>query len=434
MFILNILISYYMFAFLNYGLKPTIVSYSIEKSQAFVNANECENPLEAAFLDLNSDGRKDFIVGKINHCDPRIPSGFIFLEQSLDGQFYNNTKNYIVGLKAFHPRNFTQADFNGDGIKDLFIADHGIDLPPFPGAQGQILIGSKTPPFFINETNVRLPLKRDFTFNAPVADVNGDGFSDILLSNHLGHGRYPILLINDGKGFFHENSDIFPHTNRDYKNCFMYSAFIDLDNDGVDELVAGADSYRGGKDAIFKKNSAGKFEEVVGAIPNYLAKDWSTVSFSFEDLNGDGRKDIIAVNHNKGFTKGNVNLFFNKGNLHFEKASYVFDINYEDSNKFWIPQVLIEDVNDDSRPDIIFFLKSNPEAHLYPLRNIFHLFLNNGGGRFENITSQLTELNSNYMTMGIAKNPKTGHKEIILLSYNGEISRVSLNFIAPQNH
>ena len=39
-----------------------------------------------------------------------------------------------------HPREALLADFNGDGMKDLFIADHGHDAPPFPGWSNQLLL------------------------------------------------------------------------------------------------------------------------------------------------------------------------------------------------------------------------------------------------------------------------------------------------------
>lgn len=48
--------------------------------------------------------------------------------------------NPIVGIDSLvHPRDYIAADFNGDGKEDLFVADHGTDVSPFPGGKTEFL-------------------------------------------------------------------------------------------------------------------------------------------------------------------------------------------------------------------------------------------------------------------------------------------------------
>ena len=46
-------------------------------------------------------------------------------------------------LAGIHEREAVIADFNGDGIDDFFIADHGLDTQPFPGAQNMLVMSSQ---------------------------------------------------------------------------------------------------------------------------------------------------------------------------------------------------------------------------------------------------------------------------------------------------
>ncbi len=93
---------------------------------------------------------------------------------------------------GFHPRKAVVADFNGDDKADVIVADHGYDAEPFPGAP--LLL-------YLSTADGRLEKAEGlehiigFHHSVAVGDIDGDGDSDVfIMDNDLG------FLINDGKG------------------------------------------------------------------------------------------------------------------------------------------------------------------------------------------------------------------------------------------
>lgn len=96
------------------------------------------------------------------------------------------------------------ADFNGDGLTDIFIQEGGTDLEPFPGGQNRILI-RKPDGTFTDETTQRLPIYNDMSHGCAIGDIDNDGDIDIYNNSITGGDLVsPCLLINDGNGYFTE--------------------------------------------------------------------------------------------------------------------------------------------------------------------------------------------------------------------------------------
>src|SRR5690606_32527382 len=76
-------------------------------------------------------------------------------------------------LLMTNPRDFVVADFNGDGIEDIFVVAHGYDTNPFPGEQNRLLLGVGNGKL-MDATN-RLPALDDFSHGVAAADIDGDG-------------------------------------------------------------------------------------------------------------------------------------------------------------------------------------------------------------------------------------------------------------------
>ena len=51
------------------------------------------------------------------------------------------------------PRSSVIEDFNGDGVNDIFIADHGVDHDPYPGYQNTLILSAPNGKF-INATSL----------------------------------------------------------------------------------------------------------------------------------------------------------------------------------------------------------------------------------------------------------------------------------------
>jgi hypothetical protein len=99
---------------------------------------------EMAVLDLNGDGLDDVLVasGYYPLQDAAIPIQILL--NNGQGGFVDGTSQVIVGQvpTTVFPRKIVIADFNSDGIPDIFIADTGYDASPFPGAQSTLLLSS----------------------------------------------------------------------------------------------------------------------------------------------------------------------------------------------------------------------------------------------------------------------------------------------------
>ncbi|MDE2781758.1 MAG: VCBS repeat-containing protein [Gemmatimonadota bacterium] len=184
------------------------------------------------------------------------------------------------------------ADLNGDGFPDILFANNGQDAVVINDGTGN----------FVDETAERLPRAADVTQDLELGDVDGDGDLDLLFANVAAFvaGADPRnrLLINDGSGFFaDETSARLPSA--------TVSSFdgdlVDIDGDGdLDIVTANADvdlsvgRIANSRYRAYLNNGGGVFtdasDEVFGAGAVGTGLD-----LEFADLDGDGRPDFYLA-------------------------------------------------------------------------------------------------------------------------------------------
>lgn len=284
---------------------------TIENTVSGLNLTPIDTPLvrttfwwsnSAVPHDFNGDGRLDyaffgtFMPDNVNQtgedtgglcggevCSGDMPGPVIYLGQE-DGTWrYDNS--YFSDLRAepgqSSARQFLIADFNGDTISDVFIADHGIgthggfrDSYFLSQPDGGLLESSAThlsdPDFVV------------FDHGAAAGDIDNDGDMDILITS-IDKNTPFLCWMNDGTGKMSKTS---------CGGKYAYALELaDMDGDGDLDAVIGAHEDQGDFTGIAWNNGYGGFYETT-ALPRH--EEWPTIpEVSMEDLDNDGDYDIV---------------------------------------------------------------------------------------------------------------------------------------------
>lgn len=263
-------------------------------AQAFTIASP-NGIVEMRLIDFDSDGDLDVIRGIGAY--PPAPGPLQALRND-GGVFVDATATVLVNPgQVFHPRDFSIADFNGDGRDDVFIADHGADQSPFPGGQSRLLIQSAAGQL-LDETATRLPAQQAFTHNICHSDVDADGDLDLYLSNVFNDtGNGPRIYRNDGSGFFVTSADSLPAAYENLTFAFTACEFIDVDRDGDDDLVLGAMQDQVPQDRLLLNDGTGTFvvTDLASLPARHGGPDWTSIDVSKADFDRDGWMDLVLV-------------------------------------------------------------------------------------------------------------------------------------------
>jgi hypothetical protein len=243
------------------------------------------------------------------------------------------------------------ADFNRDGIDDIFFAG----FTDVPGVQNNASTAFISRPGQSHQ-QVNVPGSA-WSHGSVAADVNNDGFVDVI--NSQGH-----VWLNDGTGQFTFNS------RKDWQQG--YAEFIagsgvcagDFDRSGTTQIVVTDLAMNGTlplQDTyIFKLDSTlAPTRMAVLPTPWFDAGNTTTTELSHDvsctvgDLNNDGWQDIIVVSAKNGVAtpESRVQVYLNRGNWQFDDVT-------SSAMRGWSTAVLssytpqLVDYNSDGRLDI----------------------------------------------------------------------------------
>jgi hypothetical protein len=342
--------------------------------------------MASAVIDIDNDGVEElFLGGGYNQADA------VFRFEG--GQFINITDQ--TGLEK-QDNDATLGsvviDVDNNGYSDLIVArESGIWL-------------HKNDNGHFSSEQLEAPIKEDTTpLSIAIADINRDGHFDMYVSGYIrldlvegqnifnkeGYGGTSAMLLNNGDNTF---TDITESSGLYYKHNTFQSVFVDLDNDGLEDLVVAHDT---GQVRTWKNLGNNKFKN----MPNPNSEQSSyPMGIAVSDYNNDGLVDLFFSNVGSTapafMVKGDLRedqvfnpkwiMLENKGDFKFEDVAEVAKVaDYEFS---W--GAIFRDFNLDGLDDLV--VSENyigcPPHRLPFLRLPGRFMLQNQNGEFAEVS------------------------------------------------
>ena len=260
--------------------------------------------------DVNGDGYSDIIVGAPQYdlgqdnegaafIYPGSASGILLGAVTLQCDQAGAKMGYSVS---------TAGDFNGDGYSDVLVgapyynganSDEGRAFLYFGSPQG--VSAAATPiSFFSSQTNAYFGISV-----ATAGDIDGDGYSDILVSGHqFDYGQAinsGVVVVAYGASTNCKNIQDLSANQANAMFGYSVAGAGDIDGDGFGDVIVGARYYANGQgqDAegaafVYRGSANGldKNNPVIIEGNQYNAAMGNKVS-SAGDVNGDGYSDIL---------------------------------------------------------------------------------------------------------------------------------------------
>ncbi|MEV7541586.1 FG-GAP-like repeat-containing protein [Streptomyces sp. NPDC089915] len=225
-------------------------------------------PTDVAVGDFDEDGKQDLVTANTNTNNAALVLG------NGDGTFGAATR-FALGAGT-GPQGIAAADLNGDGHQDLVTSNN-------TSSTLSVLLGDGHGGFGTPSSvsaGLALPSK------LKLADVNEDGKQDAVLVAPGTPGQVAVLL-GDGSGGFAAASVLSAGSN------LTSAAVADTNGDGhVDLVVSSAGSN---EVVVLEGNGAGAFGS---PLAFGLNGGLNPQAVAVADLDGDGRPDVVTANNN----------------------------------------------------------------------------------------------------------------------------------------
>ena len=268
------------------------------KSNQYINGNTVGfESHKVVKTDVNNDNLADFIVFGVNETVNPYTGNFIVLLQKSNGTFD------IIKITDRWHHNGAAGDLNGDGFVDVITEEH-------------IWWGDGTGKFVKSSISLK-ELGVNQILEYEILDIDKDGYNDIILGNSPNESPTTIILNNKGH-FTNSNKKIELEF---FRTSHCYDIEInDIDEDGDLDIIEMRNNESKDLSKLFVHiNDNMNFKYVENYIPNSDDGGFTNSSidkfgwrrFKFDDLDGDGKDEIVVENLHDGYNPNENNLVYN---------------------------------------------------------------------------------------------------------------------------
>ena len=391
------------------GFDGIIIKDTFSATECYPTPNDCtfyDNQLfgqdahNMIVGDFNGDGFEDFAVAWTffpHTIDPdqKINAPINIYLNNGEGRYEENLNIYTNNEPPEHPFAYRMiaADFNNDGIDDIFAGSMGIQYRSSDYSENYInphphlLLLSNSDKKFedashkIEDRNNGNGQLCNFAHDASAGDPDGDGDTDVYACN--------ILNINDGNGNFvmHEFINLEWQRENKYGNP-MSSLMTDLNNDSFDDIIFWNFDNR---------STWSDVDEGYILLSNNSSdiKNWSRLvlpsgPFGYDrnkynhaasgDLNNDGYEDVVvSITRDLPYYEGAyIQILINDGNGELlDMTNTNFPAQPRSDSHHGEGNIYLRDMNLDGNLDIIHSTRDYSSGY-----HGAHIAINDGNGNF----------------------------------------------------
>jgi hypothetical protein len=359
-------------------------------------------------IDYNNDGWMDLYI--VNGATiEELRSGKrknhnVLYRNNGDGTFTDVTRQAGVDGGETWGKGVLIFDYNNDGFDDIYVCNFGPNILYRNNGDGT----------FTDVTRQAGVGDARWSSAAAAADYDGDGYLDLFVANYLDYdinhlpveGKFcsykgipvacgPRGLKGAGDTLYHNNgdgtfTDMSERAGVADKNGYygLGAVWGDYNNDGRPDLYVANDST---PNYLYRNEGNGTFTEVgvpAGVAFSEDGREQAGMGVDFEDYDNDGWLDIVVTNFSDDYNT----IYHNSGKGFFTDVSVDTGI-AADSQRDLSWGVGFFDFNNDGFKDLFI-----ANGHIYPqvdkyglkisYRQQNKLYLNDGYGRFVNVTAQ----------------------------------------------
>jgi hypothetical protein len=329
--------------------------------------------------DFNNDGWIDIFAPGMAHAGTiNVNTNFLIWNSAVktfeEKNLFNDKSTSLSKSNA--PR-AVPVYLNADNYVDVVVfgyVDEGIDGdPPNPiqlvvsdgkGAYDVIKINTETPLFYHN--------------GGDVGDVNGDKIPDLVINcggmmrilwgtatspffneNSGATFSIPINNLSGGAQVFYKNDNGFGETCIECVAQYIFNCRIyDINKDGLNDLVLSGQDEDVSPNRILINKGNGKFNiSSIIKLPNNIIQGVPTKNLDYiiEDINSDGRTDVISLNTNWNHSKWIFLPYIQQSNGSFliDKSFIVNNFSRTSTGDVSREKLIHTDINGDGQKDIL---------------------------------------------------------------------------------